>query len=153
MFSEPPWEVRGQWGALPFLPEGFGGPETKHLNILFNADSLYQPQGPGHMLCAFLTSFLRHNTPWYLIFVMGFINIPYATIYCILILLLILLKNKCGKTLLIWLSPRPQLHALKTASKPCNEIYFHCIPVSLPLNWSVNLPAWAVNTSNKLNLV
>lgn len=58
MFSEPLWEVRGQWGfrgpALPSLPEGFGGPETKHLNILSNADSLCQPQGPSRALvCIF----------------------------------------------------------------------------------------------------
>lgn len=41
MFSEPLWEVRGQVGfsapMLPSLPEGFGLPETKHLNILSNA--------------------------------------------------------------------------------------------------------------------
>lgn len=58
MFSEPLWEVRGQWGfqgpALLILPEGFGGPETKHLNILPNADSLYQRQGP---ICVFVCFF------------------------------------------------------------------------------------------------
>ena len=48
MFSEPLWEVRGQrfqGPVLAILPEGFGGPETKHVNILSNADGLYQPQG------------------------------------------------------------------------------------------------------------